>query len=199
MHSPEQVRHLILDRDGVLNREAPDHGYILRPEDFEWLPGSLEALVMLSTLGVRISVASNQSGVGRGLMTAEALDQVMGTMRQQARAAGGRIDAVYVCPHSPTDHCDCRKPAPGLIRQAVSASGIAATDTLLVGDDVRDVEAASAAGVAAALVRTGKGIRAAALLSNRGEAVRVFDDLADFADHFAHRETRIAIPGMTRS
>jgi D-glycero-D-manno-heptose 1,7-bisphosphate phosphatase len=179
------VRHLILDRDGVLNQEAPDHGYVLRPEDFKWLPGSLQALVALSAFDLRISVATNQSAVGRGLMTPQELDQVLATMLDQSRAAGARIADVYVCMHAPGDHCDCRKPAPGLLLSALQESGIAAHQTLLVGDDVRDVEAARAAGIAAALVRTGKGRRAAAQLLAHGEVVPVFDDLAQFADDFA--------------
>jgi D-glycero-D-manno-heptose 1,7-bisphosphate phosphatase len=179
------VRHLILDRDGVLNQEAPDQGYILRPEDFKWLPGSLQALVTLSGFGLRISIATNQSAVGRGLMTPQDLDQVLATMLDQARAAGARIAGVYVCRHAPGDRCDCRKPAPGLILSALQESGIAAQQTLLVGDDVRDVAAARAAGIAATLVRTGKGRRAVAQLLARGEVVPVFDDLAQFADDFA--------------
>jgi len=178
------IRHLILDRDGVLNEEAPDHGYILRPEQFKWLPGALEALVALSGQGVRISIASNQSGVGRGLMTAQDLDQVLATMRSQARAAGARIDAVFVCTHAPEAHCDCRKPAPGLLLSAVRESGIPASATLLVGDDGRDVLAARSARIAAVLVRTGKGARAAAQLRERGELLPVFEDLAHFARDF---------------
>ncbi len=162
------VRHLILDRDGVLNQEAPDHGYILRPEDFKWLPGSLQALVALSSFDLRISIATNQSAVGRGLMTPQELDQVLTIMLDQARAAGARIAGIYVCMHAPGDRCDCRKPAPGLLLSAVQESGIAATQTLLVGDDIRDVEAARAAGIAAALVRTGKGRRAARAAARAG-------------------------------
>jgi D-glycero-D-manno-heptose 1,7-bisphosphate phosphatase len=179
------VRHLILDRDGVLNQEAPDHGYILRPEDFRWLPGSLQALVTLTGFGLRLSIATNQSAVGRGLMTAQDLDQVLAVMLAEARAAGARIAGVFVCMHAPGEHCDCRKPAPGLILSALQESGIPAAQTLLVGDDVRDVEAARAAGIAAALVRTGKGRRAAAQLFARGEVLPVFNDLAQFARSFA--------------
>src|SRR5665213_3559358 len=178
---PAGTRHLILDRDGVLNEEAPAQGYVLRPADFKWLPGSREALAILSKAGLRISVVSNQSAVGRGLMSQAQLDQVLDTMRSQAEAAGAHISAVYCCPHAPAAHCDCRKPAPGLVRRAVAESGIGAAQTLLVGDDVRDVEAARAAGVAAALVRTGKGVEAAAALTERGEILPVFDDLAQVA------------------
>ena len=191
------IRHLILDRDGVLNQEAPDHGYILRPEDFRWLPGSLQALVTLSALGLRLSIATNQSAVGRGLMTDQDLDQVLGTMLEQARAAGARIAGVFVCRHAPEAHCDCRKPAPGLLLSALQDSGIPASQTLFVGDDLRDVDAARTAGIAAALVRTGKGRGAAAQLLARGEVLPVFDDLAQFARSFARSdaETENSGPG----
>jgi D-glycero-D-manno-heptose 1,7-bisphosphate phosphatase len=189
------IRHLILDRDGVLNQEAPDRGYILRPNDFKWLPGSLQALVSLSELGLQISIATNQSAIGRGLMTPQDLDQVLAAMLDQARAAGARIAGVFVCMHAPEARCDCRKPAPGLLLSALQDSGIPAAQTLLVGDDVRDVEAARAAGIAAALVRTGKGRRAAALLLERGEVLPVFDDLAQLARSFAQREIETENPG----
>jgi D-glycero-D-manno-heptose 1,7-bisphosphate phosphatase len=175
------TRHLILDRDGVLNAEAADGSYILRAADFKWLPGSREALARLSRAGLRISIVSNQSAVGRGLMSQAQLEQVLDAMRTQAEAAGAHISAVYCCPHAPEAHCDCRKPAPGLLRCAIEASGIPAAQTLMVGDDVRDVDAARAAGVGAVLVRTGKGMAAAASLAGRGERLPVFDDLAQVA------------------
>jgi D-glycero-D-manno-heptose 1,7-bisphosphate phosphatase len=176
-----KTRHLILDRDGVLNREAPDAGYVLRPEDFQWLPGSLQALAMLRNAGVRLSVATNQSAIGRGLMDQERLELIQARMCAEAAAAGGRLDAVFFCPHAPAEHCDCRKPAPGLILAAMQSCAIPAAQTLLVGDDVRDVEAARAAGVAAVLVRTGKGDRAAALLRDSGVVIPVYDTLLDLA------------------
>jgi D-glycero-D-manno-heptose 1,7-bisphosphate phosphatase len=177
------VRHLILDRDGVLNREAPDSGYILRADDFQWLPGALGALAMLHKAGVRLSVATNQSALGRGLMGAEQLESIHSRMCEEAAGAGGPLDAVLFCPHAPGEHCDCRKPAPGLILAAMQASAIPAAQTLLVGDDVRDVEAARAAGVAAVLVRTGKGNRAAALLRDSGVMIPVYHGLPDLARH----------------
>ncbi len=188
------IRHLILDRDGVLNREAPEHGYILRAEDFVWLPGSLQALSMLTRAGLRISVATNQSAVGRGLMTPQQLDRVLAAMASQAAAVGARIDAVFFCPHAPEANCECRKPKPGLIRSAVQAAGIPADQTLMVGDAVRDVEAARAAGVSAALVRTGKGSRAIAQLLERDALLPVFDDLAQIARRFADRITNTESP-----
>jgi len=174
-----RVRHVILDRDGVLNEEAPARGYITRPEAWRWIPGSLEALVLFARAGVRVSVATNQSGVGRGLMTRSDLDAVHARMRREAEAAGGRIDALFICPHAPQERCECRKPAPGLLKAALAASGEPAAQTLAVGDDGRDLEAARAAGIAAVLVLTGKGRAAAAALSQDG--IPVYDDLHTLA------------------
>ena len=148
---------MILDRDGVLNREAPDGGYITSPGQWEWLPGAREALALLSGAGLRVSVATNQSAVGRGLMTAGDLEAVHDRMAWEAGLQGAKIAAVYSCPHAPEAGCGCRKPAPGLIRQAVAESGVPAAETLVVGDALRDLQAAEAAGVPAALVLTGKG------------------------------------------
>lgn len=173
--SAARFTHLVLDRDGVLNAEAPARGYVTSPEQWRWIPGALDALALLARAGYRVSIATNQSGVGRGLMTRQDLDAVHARMTREARDAGGRIDAVFACLHAPDDGCDCRKPAPGLIDAAVAASGIARMQTLVVGDDRRDVESARRAGVSAVLVRTGKGAASAAALSQEG--VRVYDDL----------------------
>lgn len=170
-------QHLILDRDGVLNREAPDGGYVTTPEGWEWLPGAREGLTLLTKAGIRISVATNQSGVGRGKMSLADVEAVHERMVREARVAGARIDAIFICPHAPEAGCDCRKPAPGLIEQAVAASGVPPAETLAVGDDVRDLEAAAAAGVPAALVLTGKGRRAARAAGK----VPVFEDLRELS------------------
>jgi len=162
----ERVRHVILDRDGVLNEEAPDGGYVRSPEEWRWIPGALEGLTMLARAGIRVSVATNQSGVGRGIMTNDDLEAVHAQMREAVVSAGGAISAVFVCPHAPTVGCRCRKPLPGLIVAAIKASGISPAATLLVGDDVRDLQAARAAGIESVLVLTGKGRQAAATLTD---------------------------------
>ncbi|HTT03585.1 MAG TPA: D-glycero-beta-D-manno-heptose 1,7-bisphosphate 7-phosphatase [Steroidobacteraceae bacterium] len=174
-----RVRHVIVDRDGVLNRESPDGGYVMQPGDFHWLPGALAGLAALHQAGIRISVATNQAGVGRGVMRLEQLQAVHERMQAEAAAAGGTLAAVLFCPHSPEEHCECRKPAAGLIRSAIADSDIAAAETLMVGDDERDLEAARRAGVRAVLVRTGKGRAAEAQL--RDIEVAVYDDLAQLA------------------
>jgi D-glycero-D-manno-heptose 1,7-bisphosphate phosphatase len=173
------VRHLIVDRDGVLNRESPSGGWIAQPEEWIWEDGALEGLRTAKAAGVRVSVTTNQSAVGRGLMEPRQVEAVHSRMLREAAEDGGRIDAVFVCPHAPRDGCACRKPAPGLVLEAVEASGIAASETVLVGDAARDLEAARAAGVRFALVRTGKGRVTELELVDRD--VPVFDDLSDAA------------------
>ena len=172
-------KHVILDRDGVLNYEAPDSGYVREPADFLWLPGSLEALATLTRAGLRLTVATNQSGVGRGIMSLAQLTAVHDRMLTEAAAGGAAIEAVLFCPHAPEDECSCRKPRPGLIHEAISRSGIAAEESLVVGDAERDLEAAARAGVRSVLVRTGKGIKTEAAL--RGTEVTVYEDLSRLA------------------
>jgi D-glycero-D-manno-heptose 1,7-bisphosphate phosphatase len=172
-------RHLILDRDGVLNEEAADGGFVTSPRDWHWIPGALEALALLSGSGIRITVATNQSGVGRGLMSEAALAEVHARMHREAESVGARIHAVFACLHAPDAGCDCRKPAPKLITEAMASSGIPSRETLAVGDDLRDIEAARAAGVAAALVLTGKGrVTAARLPEFDGSVYRDLRELA---------------------
>ena len=175
-----RYKHVILDRDGVLNREADDGGYVLDPSQFFWLPGALEALAMLRRAGVYLSVATNQSGVGRGLMTLAQLEAVHDRMRAEASRSGATLDTVVFCLHAPEAQCACRKPAPGLIHEALSRSGIPAQESLVVGDSWRDLEAASRAGVKAALVRTGKGRETERLLYDA--AVPIYDDLPQLAE-----------------
>jgi histidinol-phosphate phosphatase family protein len=174
-----QYRHVILDRDGVLNHEAPAAGYIREPAEFVWLPGTLEALASLQRAGVRLSVATNQSGVGRGLMSFAQLEAVHERMRADAARNGASFAAVLFCPHEPEAGCACRKPQPGLIQAAIAGSGIPAAESIVVGDDLRDLEAAARAGVSAALVRTGKGRNAEAHLN--GTKVPIYDDLPGLA------------------
>ena len=180
-------KHVILDRDGVLNYEAPASGYVREPEEFRWLPGSLEALAMLARAGVRLTVATNQSGVGRGIMSLAQLTAVHDRMLTEAAAGGAAIDTVLFCPHAPDDECSCRKPEPGLIREAISRSGIAAEDSLVVGDAQRDLEAAARAGVRAVLVRTGKGLQTEAAL--RGTEITVYESLSQLAHELVRSGT----------
>jgi D-glycero-D-manno-heptose 1,7-bisphosphate phosphatase len=177
-----KYRHVILDRDGVLNYEPPGRGYVVTPEEFRWLPGALASLATLRRAGVRLSVATNQSGVGRGLMTRAQLEAVHDRMVKEAAADGGAIEEVLVCPHAPDAACLCRKPRPGLIEMAIAHSAIPASETLGVGDDERDLLALQSAGVAAVLVRTGKGRQTESRIAGRSTStgaatIAVYDDL----------------------
>jgi D-glycero-D-manno-heptose 1,7-bisphosphate phosphatase len=184
-------RHVILDRDGVLNREAGGAGYVVEPAQFQWLPGALDALATLRRAGLYLTVATNQSGVGRGLMTLAQLEAVHHRMMSEAAGHDAALDAVLFCPHSPDEGCACRKPAPGLIHEALARSGFAAGESIVIGDDQRDLEAASRAGVRAALVRTGKGRRTELSLP-AGCEIPTYDDLSQLAHALvAAREHRV--------
>lgn len=165
----------MLDRDGVINRDSP--GYIKSPAEWEPVPGSLEAIHQLTAHGFTVVVASNQSGVGRGLFSAATLQAINAQMQARVRAAGGEIAAVFCCPHAPADGCDCRKPRPGLLRQIEAAYGVSLRGQPVIGDSGRDLDAALAVGARAMLVRTGNGERTARSYPELGR-VEVFADLA---------------------
>lgn len=148
-------RFLLLDRDGVINVYRPGV-YVSTPDDFEFLPGVLETLVLLTRRGVGIIVVSNQAGVGKGLLSPARLAAITDRMRAEVAAVGGKILDVLYCPHRPEDGCDCRKPRPGLFVEAARRYGFDPAGTWFVGDSRRDVEAAAAAGCRSALVLTGQ-------------------------------------------
>jgi len=185
-----RFRHVILDRDGVLNREAPG-GYVCTPEEWIWLPGVLKALSRLVQIGIRISVATNQSCIGRGIIDTQALETIHARMLREAAAYKVSFSGIYVCPHAPEAECQCRKPEPGLIVSAIRDSGIPKANTLFIGDSARDLQAGQAAGVSTGLVRTGNGeetekmIQANAIKGLNSARIRIFDDLAAACEHIA--------------
>jgi D-glycero-D-manno-heptose 1,7-bisphosphate phosphatase len=146
---------IFLDRDGVINRNRP--GYVRRWDQFEFLPGALEALRDLAREHLAVLVVSNQSAVGRGLMSSWDLEEINACMLEMVTAAGGRIDGAYYCPHAPQEGCICRKPAPGLLVRAMRRFGVDPGRSCLVGDGVADMLAARAVGLPAILVLTGHG------------------------------------------
>lgn len=147
-----RVPTVILDRDGVLDRRPPRAEYVRSPDEFHWLPGALDALRILREAGFRVIVVSNQAGINKGAMTAADLDSVTEHMRGEAQAAGGRIDAVYHCPHDWDEGCACRKPRPGMLFAAQREHHLDLSRTWFIGDDDRDRQAADAAGCPFALV-----------------------------------------------
>lgn len=173
------ARLILLDRDGVLNVDSP---HFVRSAD-EWvpIPGALAAVAALKQAGYLVGVCTNQSGVGRGLFSEETLGKIHGKLHEALRSMDAGLDDLRYCPHAPDAGCNCRKPAPGMLLEAMAALGVEPEDTIFVGDAIRDVEAAHAAGCAAALVRTGKGAQVEPLARGMGVSW-VGDDLAAFVD-----------------
>jgi histidinol-phosphate phosphatase family protein len=136
---------VILDRDGVLNYKPPQAQYVRNWSEWEWCPGSLDALRLLCEAGYRTIIASNQPGIGRGVMSETDLDAVHDRMKGEIARAGGRVDAIYYCPHGWDEGCECRKPRPGLLYQAQRDFHLDLTRTPFIGDDDRDAAAAAAA------------------------------------------------------
>ena len=143
---------VLLDRDGVLNRRPPRAAYVRSWSEFEWRPGAREALRLFKEHGFRVIVISNQAGVARGAMTEEDVVAIHQRMQAEAVEAGGRLDALYYCPHGWDSSCECRKPRPGLIFQAQRDFSLDLSRTVFVGDDERDAQAAAAADCGALLV-----------------------------------------------
>lgn len=171
---------VILDRDGVINEDSDD--YIKCVEEWRAVPGSLEAIARLHQAGWQVLVASNQSGLGRGLFTQETLDAIHAHMHQCVADAGGRIDGVFYCPHHPDADCGCRKPRPGLLEQMEAQMGVSVVGAYFVGDSKKDLEVARAKGAIPLLVRSGKGART---IAAGGDALaeQVFDNLLAATDY----------------
>lgn len=169
---------VFLDRDGVI---CEDH---VEPvgswEEFHVLPGAIEGVVALSRAGVPVFVFTNQAYVGRGMVTREQVEAIHERLLAEVRAAGGRIEGVYVCYHAPEEGCACRKPRPGLLLTAARDHGVDLARAWVVGDMGRDIEAGRDAGCRTALVRTGKGRAEIAALAERGIAPDfIAEDLAE--------------------
>jgi D-glycero-D-manno-heptose 1,7-bisphosphate phosphatase len=181
---------IILGRDGILNEFREDH--IKAPEEWVAVPGALEAVSRLNHAGWHVVVATNQSGIGRGMIDMAAVNAVHAFMMRSLQVLGGRIDAVFFCPHTPEDQCDCRKPLPGMALEIGRRYGVDLAMVPMVGDTLRDLRAAQAAGCEPHLVRSG---RAAALdaaqlasLVEQVPGTTVHRDLGELAAHLLERE-----------
>jgi D-glycero-D-manno-heptose 1,7-bisphosphate phosphatase len=177
------LKLVILDRDGTINRASDE--FVKSPEEWQPLPGSLEAISRLNHAGFHVVLATNQSGLGRGLFDMAALNAVHSHMVKMVAAAGGRIDAVFYCPHAPDEGCTCRKPAPGLLHQIQERYGIDLHGVPYVGDSLRDMQAAHAAGCAPHLVLTGRhpDVQGQALPATFPAQTQVHANLSAFVDH----------------
>ena len=171
---------IILDRDGVINEDSD--AFIKSP--MEWAPvrGSLEAIARLHRAGWRVVVATNQSGIARGLFDMDTLARIHETMHSRVIESGGLIDAVFFCPHGPDDGCSCRKPLPGMFHDIASRMHMDLRGVPAIGDSLRDIQAAQAAGASPLLVKTGKG-SATASHADFDPAIPVFNDLYGAVNH----------------
>jgi len=177
--SLEPPKVIVLDRDGVINEDSPD--YIKSPAEWTALPGSLDAIARLHRGGFLIVVATNQSGVGRGLFSIDTLWDIHKKMLAQIAAAGGYIQKIFFCLHTPEDNCVCRKPKPGLLYQVAEVFACGFGQMIVIGDSARDLDAAKAVGARRILVRTGNGRLTEAQLTDNEQPV-VVDDLSAAAD-----------------
>ena len=181
--NPKKV--VVLDRDGVINVDSD--AFIKSPDEWIALPGSLEAIARLNQAGYRVAVATNQSGIGRGLFDMNALNATHLKMHRMVGLVGGRIEAVFFCPHTAEDHCECRKPKPGMLKMIAERFEADPKATPVVGDSLRDLQAGAALGFPTHLVLTGKGHQT---LDAGGlpEGTKVHDDLRAFALDFLATE-----------
>jgi D-glycero-D-manno-heptose 1,7-bisphosphate phosphatase len=170
---------VILDRDGVINFDSAQ--FIKNPAEWKPIPGSLEAIARLNQSGYRVVVATNQSGVGRGLFDMDMLNQIHEKMHKALFTVGGRIDAIFYCPHAADSACDCRKPKPGMFTRISQTLNIPLDGVPAVGDSLRDLQAGAVAGCAPLLVLTGKGEKTQAE-GELPDGTLVFPDLAAAVD-----------------
>ena len=170
---------IVLDRDGVINRDSRE--FVKDADEWVPLPGSIGAIADLSAAGYTVAVASNQSGLARGLFDRNALRAMHRKLRRLVAAAGGSVDRIVVCPHGPDERCSCRKPHPGLLQRLGRHYETSLEGVPVVGDSLRDLQAATAAGATPLLVRTGNGLETSANLPDDLRSVQVFDDLAAVA------------------
>lgn len=170
---------MILDRDGVINYDSD--AYIKSPEEWRPIPGSLEAIARLTRAGFTVTVATNQAGVARGLFDLGTLEAIHRKMTAAIETAGGKLAGIFYCPHGPADGCDCRKPKPGLFKQIAEQFRVNLHGVPVIGDSLRDIQAAESVGARALLVRSGNGEQTLQVL-DPGRRVEVFADLASAAD-----------------
>ncbi len=173
------MKLVVLDRDGTINQDSDQH--IKSPAEWKPIKGSLEAIARLTQAGWRVVVATNQSGIARGLFDMATLNAIHDVMHRAVHQAGGRIDAVFFCPHAGDSNCACRKPRPGMLLEIGKRMHVALEGVPMVGDALRDLQAAAAAGARPVLVLTGKGKKTRAA-GGLPPGTETFPDLAAFVD-----------------
>lgn len=176
------MKLVILDRDGVINFDSAD--YIKSVGEWRPIPGSLEAIARLTQAGTRVFVATNQSGIARGLFNFDALFAIHDRMQRAVAELGGRIDGIAYSPDGPGDASTTRKPEPGMLLDILRRAQLPPEQAVMIGDSLRDLQAARAAGVQPVLVRSGNGHDTEGRLGQEWQDVAVHDDLASFVDHW---------------
>lgn len=174
------MKLIILDRDGVINMDSAQ--FIKSPDEWKPIPGSLTAIARLNQAGYRVVVATNQSGVGRGLFDMDTLNAIHEKMVKSLAQVGGRVDAIFFCPHTSADNCHCRKPRAGMLHEIAKRFNVDLTGVPAVGDALRDLQAASAVGAKPYLVLTGKG-KKTAIDPDLPTETQTFPDLAAVVAH----------------
>jgi len=174
------MKLVILDRDGVINFDSAQ--FIKSPEEWKPIPGSLEAIARLNQAGYRVVLATNQSGVGRGLFDMATLNAIHEKMHKLLSQYGGRIDALFYCPHAADSKCACRKPNSGMFEEIANRLNVDLTGVPAIGDSLRDLQAAAAMGCVPILVRTGKGEKTLEA-GNLPDNTLVFADLSEAVKH----------------
>ena len=173
------MKLVILDRDGVINIDSDR--FIKSPDEWRPISGALEAIARLNGAGIHVAVATNQSGIERGLLDMNALNAIHAKMLKAAQQVGAHIDAIYYCPHSGDADCRCRKPLPGMFIDIGQRLNVPLEGVPCIGDGLRDLQAAAAAGAKPVLVLTGKGAATLAA-GDLPQATQVFKDLSDAVD-----------------
>lgn len=186
------LKLVILDRDGTINEDSAE--FVKSADEWLPLPGAMDAIARLNHGGWHVVVASNQSGLGRGLFEVTDLNDIHAKMHSMLAASGGRIDAVFYCPHAPSEGCHCRKPEPGLFEQIADRYGFSLKNVPVVGDSARDLVAGVAVGCEPHLVLTGKAAayKGQSLPDGYPPNTRVHADLAAFAEFLLDREEKAA-------
>lgn len=185
------IATIFLDRDGVINRNRPQGDYVKSWEEFQFLPGARRAIALLTQAGFRLLVVTNQACVGKGIVSWTMIQEIHARMVKEIARAGGQIEAVLCCPHLADAGCDCRKPAPGLLRRAQEEYGVDLKQAILVGDSAKDVQAAAAVEMPAIMVLSGIG--RIADLESMTLSCRLALDLAHAAQLILNGEVRRSI------
>ena len=182
------MRLIILDRDGVINEDSD--AFIKAPDEWVPIPGSLEAIARLNRADYRVLIATNQSGIARGLLNLDMLNRIHEKLHRALAELGGNVEAIFYCPHGPEDGCDCRNPLSGLFHEIEQRLNVSLRGVPAIGDSLRDLQAAAAVGAMPILILTGKGSKTLTELDTLSDVVPVFEDLSTAVDALLDVEER---------